>query len=310
MLSRSLPSVARHCCSSAFGNTCRKTTYPHQTHPLASIASRILHRTLVTQVSPTVSLLRSEESDNEVYLIGTAHVSEASAKEVTDLITMVQPKTVFIELDPSRAAKLIHENRDHFEEKFEQAAVALTKQLPGEVLRLGERMIGNYIRGFYKTLKRYGLLPGVDMLAAIKAGQRTGATLLYGDRDANDTLRELTATLSPSMLLRAMTTPVPKEIEKTFQQAMMTPTGDLDLENLGDTVEKIKSREYAHQMSGWITQAFPDTAEVLIHRRDLHMAQNLRNKCSKGKVVAVVGIAHMDGIEREWSRLGKQRGSS
>jgi len=259
------------------------------------------HRTLVTQLSPTTSLLRAEESDNEVYLIGTAHVSEKSGKEVSDLIELVQPKTVFIELDPPRAARLIHENQDKFEEQFHQAAASLTKNLPAQILGPNERLLGDYIRGFYKMLKKYGLVPGVDMLSGIHAGTRIGATLYYGDRDANDTLRELTATLSPAALLRGMATPVPTEIEKTFQEAMSG-----GLETLGDSVEQIKTREYAYQMSDWISRAFPETAEVLIHKRDLHMARNLRKHCSKGQVVAMVGMAHMDGIEREWTALGKK----
>lgn len=269
------------------------------------IAQNLCCRRLVTQLSPTTSLLRSEGSDNEVYLIGTAHVSGESANEVSDLIDLVQPQTVFVELDPPRAARLIHENQDKFEEQLQQAVASLTKNLPVQVLGPNETLIGDYIRAFYKTMKKYGLVPGIDMLSAIKAGQRVEANLFYGDRDANDTLRELTATLNPPMFLKGMTTPIPDELQKSFRQAMSSG----GFENLGDRVEQIKTREYAQQMTDWMQRAFPETAAVLIHKRDMHMAQNLRKHCNAGKVVAVVGIAHMDGIEREWSRLGKERSS-
>ena len=63
-------------------------------------------RHLITHISPTTSLLRSDKSDNEVYLLGTAHISQASNEEVIELIHLVQPKYVFVELDANRAAQL------------------------------------------------------------------------------------------------------------------------------------------------------------------------------------------------------------
>jgi pheromone shutdown protein TraB len=41
----------------------------------------------------------------------------------------------------------------------------------------------------------------------------------------------------------------------------------------------------------------------MITKRDVHMAIMLRRHCGKGKVVVVVGMAHMEGIEREWEKL-------
>ncbi len=41
--------------------------------------------------------------------------------------------------------------------------------------------------------------------------------------------------------------------------------------------------------------------QVLLHERDEFMARELRKQ--SGRVVAVVGMAHMDGIERWWDRM-------
>ena len=66
-----------------------------------------LHRrSIVTHISPTTSLLRSNANENEIYLLGTAHVSDESTREVIELINLVQPTTVFVELDSGRAAQL------------------------------------------------------------------------------------------------------------------------------------------------------------------------------------------------------------
>lgn len=269
-----------------------------------------LGRSLVTQVSPTVSLLRAEDTDNEIYLIGTAHVSQSSADEVSTLIEMVKPDTVFIELDPPRAARLIHEHQDSMEEQFEKAAGSFARYLPQVMGGGGNRqqeLLGEYIRGFYQILKRYGLVPGVDMLSAIRSGERVGARLLYGDRDANDTMRELAATMNPRVLMRGMMTPVPASLQTAFHESMKVATQN-NMENLGDHVEQMKTREYAHDMTDWMQRAFPETNRVLLEKRDLHMSQQLHRHCGRDrKVVAVVGLAHMDGIEREWTRLLDER---
>lgn len=242
---------------------------------------RYLFRQLVTQMSPTTSLLRADSYDNEVYLIGTAHISEASAKEVVDLISTVRPETVFIELDSARAAQLrTSANKDPFE-------LAL-RNLLGNFS--GASLLGAVFSGFYKVLKGYGFVPGVEMKAAIEEADRVGATVYYGDRDVQDTLRDLSS-VPPSMLLNAMRVPPPPELEDKFAR---------NVSNLADSVEQLKTREHARLMTNWMDEALPDVSEIMIHRRDRIMARNLREHCSRGKVVAVVGLAHCDGIEREW----------
>ena len=268
----------------------------------------VFFRSLVTQVSSTVSLLRSDDTDNEIYLIGTAHVSQSSADEVSQLIDMVKPQTVFIELDPARATRLIQENQDSMDEQF-----SFLKHMPLVMGAAGgqQEQIGEYIRRFYQMLKRYGFVPGIDMLSAIQSGERVKARLVYGDRDGNDTLRELGATFSFSNLMRGMMTPVPNSLQKMFSKSFaMAGNGSQNnmAETISNRVEEMKNREYAHEITDWMQRAFPDTHNVLLRKRDVHMSQQLHCQCSRDrKVVAVVGLAHMDGIEREWSRILEER---
>lgn len=42
----------------------------------------------------------------QIFLVGTAHVSKASAEEVKAMIQAVKPQTVFVELDAERARRL------------------------------------------------------------------------------------------------------------------------------------------------------------------------------------------------------------
>jgi pheromone shutdown protein TraB len=42
----------------------------------------------------------------QIFLVGTAHVSKASSEEVRDMIRLVKPQSVMVELCQQRAARL------------------------------------------------------------------------------------------------------------------------------------------------------------------------------------------------------------
>ena len=50
--------------------------------------------------------MRNLKNGNEVFVVGTAHVSKASAAEVRSVIRSVKPDTVFLELCDARAAAM------------------------------------------------------------------------------------------------------------------------------------------------------------------------------------------------------------
>mmetsp|Transcript_52655 Transcript_52655/g.157737 ORF Transcript_52655/g.157737 Transcript_52655/m.157737 type:complete len:80 (-) Transcript_52655:157-396(-) len=70
------------------------------------------------------------------------------------------------------------------------------------------------------------------------------------------------------------------------------------MEGLGDRVEALKTREHARLMTTWMGEALPDVAEVMIRRRDVIMANCLRERCGDGQVVAVVGMARE--VRQQW----------
>jgi len=68
-------------------------------------------------------------------------------------------------------------------------------------------------------------------------------------------------------------------------------------------IKKIKTREHAQQVTRNLRQCFRAVYNIMVTKRDVHMANMLRQHCSDGKIVAVVGLAHVQGIEREWENL-------
>ena len=121
---------------------------------------------------------------------------------------------------------------------------------------------------------------------------KIGAKVVAGDVEANATLAGIKAAVSELDFMRAMRTPMDPELEKLMEG-----------KNFAD-VEALKTREAATKVRQYIMSAAPPLAEVMLHKRDKFMAAELRKKCGEGTVVAVVGIAHLDGIVREWEEYG------
>ncbi|KOO26490.1 maltase glucoamylase and related glycosyl hydrolase family 31 [Chrysochromulina tobinii] len=138
--------------------------------------------------------------------------------------------------------------------------------------------------------KQYGLVPGVDFKAALDAADAIGASVHCIDRDVDETLRLLRGALGEVDLARFMTTLPPKEL-----MAGMLRGG-----SIGDVVESLKDRAQVAALRRHLNRAAPSIVEVMLHQRDRLMVKQLRRQVPQGVVVAVVGLAHMDGIEHEW----------
>mmetsp|Transcript_30044 Transcript_30044/g.56763 ORF Transcript_30044/g.56763 Transcript_30044/m.56763 type:complete len:173 (-) Transcript_30044:276-794(-) len=153
-------------------------------------------------------------------------------------------------------------------------------------------------------LKRLGWFhtpQGGEMKAALAEADRMGIRCVYGDVEFSQTTRELKKSvmgiaLNPAQSLANIPTP-PSELTSVFGPLL---AGQSDPKEF---VEMIKTRERARQVTTYLSRCFPSVYKVMITDRDVHMARMLRDHCSHGKVVAVVGMAHAEGIEREWEEL-------
>ena len=123
-----------------------------------------------TRQRETLSHLRDTHADREVYLVGTAHVSQRSADEVSELIRLVRPDHVAVELCPSRAARL---RAGDGEQDF---AVALQRAFGNSFGAGGggAGLLGAAFQALNGLWKQYGLVPGVDFKAALEAAERAG----------------------------------------------------------------------------------------------------------------------------------------
>ena len=246
--------------------------------PLRALGRRLCW----VQQRETLSHLRDAHADREVYLIGTAHVSQRSADEVRELIELVRPDHVAVELCHARAARL--RAGDH-QQDISQMLVRAFGGAAGSSDMLAAAF--QALNGLWKT---YGLVPGVDFKAALTAADAVGVAAHCVDRDVNETLQLLRGALGEVDLPRLLTTPPPREL-----LGSMFSGGDI-----ASAVETLKNREQVAALRRHMNSAAPSVVEVMLHQRDRLMVKNIRQKCPSGVVVAVVGLAHMDGIEKEW----------
>ena len=209
-----------------------------------------------------------------------------------------------MELDASRAAQLRNKSTTNNvvdPTSFDVSTITShplhsSLPLPGNFKQILE-MIPN-------LLKRVGWLnnQGGEMKAALEEADKIGARCVYGDIEISQTISEVKRELGS-----LMTNP-------SSLANLQYPSGDIMAAFGGllsgqtdpkDFVERIKTRDRAQELSRSLQQSFPPVYNIMITKRDIHMAQMLRKHCSDGKVVAVVGMAHVEGIEREWERLDK-----
>jgi len=135
-----------------------------------------------------------------------------------------------------------------------------------------------------------GLRPGEELLAALEVADELGAEIVYGDRDVEETTKRLRQAFSREW--RSVLTFNPGE---EMQQALMGANGTHDM------LERIRAREIVSALRRALDEQAPGIAQALMHERDELMASQLLELSKGGKcILAVVGAAHMDGIERIW----------
>ncbi|CDP11805.1 unnamed protein product [Coffea canephora] len=124
----------------------------------------------------------------DVYLVGTAHVSTESCKEVQAVINFLKPEVVFLELCSSRITVLQPQN--------------------------------------LKVASQLAVLPGAEFRVAYEEAMKYGAKVILGDRPVQITLRRTWAKmplwhktkLLSSLLFQAVSLPSPEDLSRMLKE--------------------------------------------------------------------------------------------
>lgn len=202
------------------------------------------------------------------------------------------------------------------------ALLAPASTAPPKGIGLGQRMlnaganaVGGAIKGMYKNLNQQGFQAGQEFVVAVREGQALGADVILGDQDVEVTLRRLTQALAVTDLNKLLDPD--SDLEKSMAQLLPNnPTGGsggstTDPEawktELSTYVEAIKTRENVGRIMQQLREVAPALVQVMLTERDAYMAAGLNSLQDEEVIVAVMGIAHQQGVENNLREKGWQQ---
>ncbi|MBN2196174.1 MAG: TraB family protein [Polyangiaceae bacterium] len=218
--------------------------------------------------------------EKDIYIVGTAHVSQASVAEVEGLIDGLGPNTVCVELDELRYRALTD---DSYWKSLDVADVVKKRRVglvfASIVLASIQKRVGN----------KLGIRPGAEMLAAARRAQANGAELVLADRSIQITFQRTWHNLGPLNRL------------KLLAFLVMAPFSAIEDEIDAASVERLKEEGSMNDMMSEFAKVMPQVKEPLIDERNQYLMSMVR-EAPGSKVVAVVGAAHVSGMVADFDR--------
>jgi pheromone shutdown-related protein TraB len=220
---------------------------------------------------------RLSVDDKEIILIGTAHVSKESAEQVEAVIETEKPDTVCVELCRSRYDSLTQKTR------WQETDLLKVVREKKAFLLLSNLMLASFQRRLGKKL---GIQPGEEILRAIQASEKAGATIHLVDRDIRTTLSRTWRLMRLWTKVKLFT----EVIGSLWQMEDITP----------EQIEEMKQKDVLDSLLSEIGAALPEVRKILIDERDQYLAFKIRTAPGR-KIVAAVGAGHVPGIHAYWS---------
>lgn len=227
--------------------------------------------TIITSIQENVDLF--EFDDKKVYLVGTAHVSSASADLVEEMIRKYRPDTVCIELCEPRFQSIQNPHRWQ-----EMDLIQVIRNGKAYVL-MSQLILASFQK---KIAKKFGIEPGAEMYRAIKIADEISAKLEVIDREIRTTLKRAWASAGLWSL-----------IKMTFSLiASMFVSKDISEEE----IERLKQGDQLAAILAEFSAYLPGVKTTLIDERDLYMSAKIR-VCPGQTILAVVGAGHVPGMK-------------
>ncbi|MCL7051295.1 hypothetical protein MKW94_023741 [Papaver nudicaule] len=152
-------------------------------------------------------------------------------------------------------------------------AVELCEESANEIMKDNSEDIAMFaLSCWYRKLQADGIFPGLEFKVAMEESSRMRARCVPIDEDQNVTLEKVSKVLTWELLLQSLLAKNEDRVEYT--------------------------RSSVQEMNSLFKKHHPELFKAVIEDRDKFMFKNIRT--FKKKAVAVVGMAHMDGIETLW----------
>ncbi|KAK7257523.1 hypothetical protein RIF29_31555 [Crotalaria pallida] len=241
--------------------------------------------TLPVELCRNVMVLSCESSAEggvcDVFVVGTAHVSEDSSREVQAIVNHLKPEVVFLELCSSRVAVLTLQN-------LKVPTVGEMTAMLKKKHNLFEVLYGWFLA---KIASKLDVFPGSEFRVAYEEAMKYGGRVILGDRPVQVTLRR---TWSKMPLWHKT-----KLVYSLLFQAVFLPSSD----DLNRMLKEMDDSDMLTLVIQEMSKEFPTLMETLVHERDQYMSSTLLKVASENRlVVAVVGKGHLQGIKKNWKQ--------
>ncbi len=223
---------------------------------------------------PMVTL---ESGDAQITILGTAHISQASADKVQELIATGVYDAVAVELCPSRHNAIVNPD-------------ALAKMDLFKVIKQGQASMvaASLALSAYqqRMAEQFDIEPGAEMRVAIKDAEAAHLPVLLIDREIGTTLKRIYRNIpwwKRFSLFSGLFASVFSR-EKVSEE-------DIELLKQGDMLESTFS-QFAEEEQHLF--------KPLIDERDEYMSAQLQQQISENNyqnVLAIVGAGHMNGMK-------------
>ncbi|KAM6436029.1 traB domain-containing protein isoform X3 [Python bivittatus] len=240
------------------------------------------------------------EDGSKVYVVGTAHFSDSSKKDVVKTIQEVQPDVVVVELCQYRVSMLKMDERTLLKEAKEINLEKLQQAIKQNGLMSGLMQM-LLLKVSAHITEQLGMAPGGEFREAFKEASKVPFCKFHlGDRPIPVTFKRAIAALSLWQKVKLawglcfLSDPISK-----------------------DDVEKCKQKDLLEQMMAEMIGEFPDLHRTIVSERDIYLTYMLKQaakrielpraseaeprRCVPSVVVGVVGMGHVPGIEKNWN---------
>ncbi len=233
-----------------------------------------LAEALPAENEPQVTIKAGER---EVTILGTAHISQASADKVDALIGSGQYDAVAIELCPSRHQAMIEPD-------------AMANMDLVQVVREGKAsMIAAHLAlGAYqqRMAEQLGVMPGAEMRMAIECAQKHQLPILLIDRDVATTLKRIYRNVSWWRRLELISTLIMSVMSRQKVSA--------------EEIERLKEGDMLETAFTQFAEQAQQLYVPLIEERDRYMSARIVDELDRSDcrhILAVVGAGHLKGMQ-------------
>lgn len=216
---------------------------------------------------------RLSMGNQELVLVGTAHISKESARLVRQVIEEERPDCVCIELDDKRYESL---SKRKSWVNLNLKEIIYRKQL--------STLLANLVLASYqkKLGDQLGIQPGTELLEAARAAEALDIPVALCDRDVRVTMRRAwksTSIWKKGYLLASL-------LASLFDDTEITE------EKLGE----MRKSDVISELMAELGESLPELKRVLIDERDTFLAEKIKGAAG-ARIVAVVGAGHVAGIK-------------